>query len=44
MKTWRLALAILLVAAAAFAGGWAYQAYLGPGAVIDLANQKLMCN
>ena len=44
MKTWRLALALLLVAAAAFAGGWAYQAYLSPDAVLDLANRQVFCN
>jgi hypothetical protein len=44
MKTWRPILIVALAAAAAFAAGWAYQAYLSPDAVIDLANQKLMCN
>lgn len=44
MKTWRLVVAMLLLVMAAFAAGWAFRTYLSPDAVVDLANQKLMCN
>lgn len=44
MKIRRVALAAALMAAVAFAAGWAFSAYLGPDAVVDFANRVLFCN
>ena len=43
MKSTRIILVMLGVAAAAFGTGWAFRAYLQPDAVIDLANRIFMC-
>lgn len=44
MKAARLALIVAGVAAASFAAGWAFKAYLKPEAVIDYVNQRFFCN
>lgn len=44
MKIRRLALVGALTAAVAFAAGWAFSAYLSPGAVVDFANRIVFCN
>lgn len=44
MRTWRTAVGIALLAAAVFAAGWAFRAYLSPEAVVDFANGILLCN
>lgn len=44
MKATRLALIVAAAALAAFVAGWAFRAYLSPGAVIDFLNQRFFCN
>ncbi len=44
MKPLRLLLLALLIAAGAFATGWAFRAYLQPDAAVNLANRAFLCN
>lgn len=43
MNSARIILVMLGVAAAAFAAGWAFRAYLAPDAVVDFANRIFFC-